>query len=535
MRPYDPYDPWPNAVTPGTPAPGVPGPANAAHAPNTHAPNTHVPNAPADPWPNAVTPDVPAGRSALVSIVSGMAALILVAVTLGLAGGAHGTAAMDLIGDDAATAPRAPQAQTESRFPPPTTSPPTQSATPPPAASLQVLVRKKVDAIVEGHTSALAAGDQAGFLNRLDPATPALGTDRKRLFDNLRKVPFDTARWTVTAAEFTAADGSSVRTSGTAAAWPVTGTLDVGFEHAIAGVDVANVRELYVWKVRCVDPADACTVTAVEGGKDTQRRLSGYPAPWDLWDLSVEKRAHVVLMGPKADAAVLRGRATAAENAAVYTLGAWKGGPGTSPGFALVLTSSRKSFTKLYSSESIRDWAAGYALSLPGEKIPVGGARLVVDDEELSYDADFTRSLLRHEMTHALVATLFRYSGAGETPTWLIEGFADWQADADRPIAGSLSARDIRTQVDRRKFTGKVPTDEDFETDDTDRVEHAYNLSHLAVRYLGDTYGAAKVGQFLTAAYAGTYDSVDIAMKTILGVEFEEFQTSWAAWVRKTV
>jgi hypothetical protein len=483
-----------------------------------------------------VAPAASTGRSALVSIVSGAAALVLVAVTLGFTGGTTGTAAVDLIGDDATTTHHGPQTQSESRLPLPSTPPPTTSSTPPPAASLQALVRKKIDAIVEGHTTALAAGDQAGFLNRLDPAAPTLGTDRKRLFDNLRKVPFDTARWTVAEAEFTAADGSSVRTPGTAAAWPVTGTLDVGFEHAIAGVDVATVRELYVWKVRCVDPADACTVTAVEGGKDSRRRVSGYPAPWDLWDLSVEKRAHVLLMGPKADAGVLRSRATAAENAAVYTLGAWKGGSGTSPGFALVLTSSRKSFTKLYSSESIRDWAAGYALSLPGDKIPVGGARLVVDDDELSYDADFTRSLLRHEMTHALVATLYRYSSvADETPTWLIEGFADWQADADHSLAGTPSARDVRSLIDRRKFTGKVPTDADFETDDADRVEHAYNLSHLAVRYLGETYGPAKVGQFLTATYAGTYDSVDAALRNILGVGFDEFQTAWAAWVRKTV
>jgi peptidase MA superfamily protein len=524
-----PYDPWPNAVTPGTPAPGVPGPAHPAHL-------THAPDPAADPWPNAVAPAASTGRSALVSIVSGVAALTLVAVTLGLTGGTNGTAAMDLIGDDVATTRRAPQAQNESRFPPPSTPPATESSTPAPASSLQTLVRKKVDTIVERHTAALAAGDQAGFLDRLDPATPALGTDRKRLFDNLRKIPFDTARWTVSTAEFTAADGSSVRTPGTAAAWPVTGTLDIGFEHAITGVDVANVRELYVWKVRCVDPADACTVTSVEGAKDTKRQVSGYPAPWDLWDLSVEKRAHVLLMGPKADAAVLRSRATTAENAAVYTLGAWKGGPGTSPGFALVVTSSRKSFTKLYSSESVRDWVAGFALSLPGEKLPVGGARLVVDDEELSYDADFSRSLLRHEMTHALVATLFRYSSiADEPPTWLVEGFADWQADADHPLAGSVSARDIRNQIDRRKFTGEVPSDEDFETDDTERVEHAYNLSHLAVRYLADTYGAAKVGQFVTAVYAGTYDSIDSTLKNILGTEFEEFQTNWAAWVKKKV
>ncbi|MFI1381522.1 peptidase MA family metallohydrolase [Embleya sp. NPDC020886] len=395
----------------------------------------------------------------------------------------------------------------------------------------------RLAALVTNRSAAFERGDEAAFLARVDRQDPTLFDGQRRLFTNLRKVPFDTARWRpIGAGRTVTADGSSPDRAGTAAAWPVTVSANVAFEHAITGVDLSPVPETYVWKARCTGPDDPCTLVdlAGAGDADTETGFAGYPAAWDLWDLRVERRPHVLLMAPGPDAAALRRSADLAEQAAVYTLGAWKGGAGTSPGFALVLTSSRASFGRLYSSDDVQEWAAGYALAMPGTDRPVGGVRMVVDDDQLAGDAAFAPLLLRHEMTHALVAPLARSGRDAELPTWLAEGFADWQAEADRPLAPVVT-HNIRALIDRGGFTGTPPAEEDFETSDEDRVENAYNLAHLMVRYLARTFGAERVCAFYTDVVTGRHVSVDEALTATFGVAPDRLRSDWAAWIRKTV
>ncbi|MET7304393.1 hypothetical protein [Embleya sp. NPDC005575] len=485
-------------------------------------------------WPDAVEPRRSRPWAICVALLGGLLSLSFVLGALSAGGRLAGLdTAERLLGHD-----RSASGPSADRSAPGTPEPgaPAEDAT---AYSNRISARvyARVSALVTTRSAAFERGDEAAFLAHVDRQDTALLDGQRRLFANLRKVPFDTAHWRPLGAGTTlTADGSSAEQVGTAAAWPVTVSLKVAFEHAITGVDLGPVPETYVWKARCAGPDDPCTLVGVDGATDddTKSGFAGYPAAWDLWDLRVERRPHVLLMGPGQDAAALRRNADLAERAAVYTLGAWKGGSGTSPGFALVLTSSRAAFGKLYSSDDVQEWAAGYALAMPGTNRPIGGVRMVVDEDQLAGDSAFAPILLRHEMTHALVAPLARPGRGAELPTWLAEGFADWQAEADRPLAPAVS-RNIRALIDRGRFTGELPAEGDFETSDEDRVENAYNLAHLMLRYLAKTFGAERVCAFYTDSVTGRYGSSDEALTATFGVAPDRLRSDWASWVRRTV
>ncbi|NUU23689.1 MAG: hypothetical protein HOV68_19630 [Streptomycetaceae bacterium] len=395
------------------------------------------------------------------------------------------------------------------------------------AARANVLSRTQ--SMAGARTNALKNNDPTAFAAAVDKNNKALLDSENRLFANLRKVPFEQSTWTTK-------NVTDARTDpGATGGWPVTATVEVVFHHKVAGADVRPVAERYVWTVHCLTATDACGITGVTGAADsTIAGPAGYPAPWDVWDLAVERRPHVVAMGPVATAADLRARADEAEAAAVYDLGVWKGPAGTSPGFVITLTRERATFERLYSRESPGDWAAGFALPLSAadDADQVGGSRVVIDLDEMDQDPAFAKIILRHEMMHALLDPI-THADYDRIPLWAAEGFADWAAQADRPIRGTYEARAVAAQIKDGSFTGTLPSDRDFDSDDEDAIDAAYNQSHLAVRYLADTYGADKACAFIADVYQGRSGSIDAAIRAATGKSLTEFQKGWADWTRK--
>lgn len=397
------------------------------------------------------------------------------------------------------------------------------------SASARNSVLTRTQAVAGARGGALARNDAEAFVAGVDKNNKALVDGERRVFANLRKVPFDESAWN-------ADKVSDARTeSGAKNGWPVLATVEVAFRHKIQNVDVRPVAERYIWTVRCPTATDPCHITHIAGAKDSALLgPAGYPAPWDLWDLVVERRPHVVVFGPAAALGDLRTRADEAEAAAVYDLRTWTGPAGTSPGFALTLTRERKTFEGLYSSESPGDWAAGFALPLvsAADSDTVGGSRVVIDLTEMDQDPAFAKVILRHEMVHALLDPLTR-ADYQSIPLWAAEGFADWVAQADRSIRGTYEARAVSTQIQQGTFKGTLPRDADFSAEDEDVIDAAYNQSHLALRYLAETYGPEKACAFIADVYQGKSGNMDGAVRAATGKSLAEFEKAWADWTRQ--
>ncbi|MGW0663803.1 hypothetical protein [Streptodolium elevatio] len=417
----------------------------------------------------------------------------------------------------------------------PLPAPSAASPSPAPPAAAPV-TPAELEALAAARSRALAEGDENAFLAALDPATPGLVDEQRRLFRNLRPIPFDEAAYHVDATR--------------PADMPDALIVDVSFDHRIANADTATVGEGYRWTVVRPAPGAQLRITSVTGTPYEgagYRYARDYPAPWDRSELTVARRPHVVVLAEQGLADRVEGLADAAEAAAVADLATYKGPKGTSPGFVLVPVADRHSFYELYGGRADQhgdESGLTYALrtSATAGASPVighpqfGGARIVVDVNSgyfTSGDPEHAAALLRHEMAHALITPLRTELAGQNQPVWIVEGFADWLALRDHRDHLDAELTEARTYVVTGRFGGALPTDADLYQADPVGNAASYELAHLAVLRIEQLGGTSAVYRFIAAVYADPSPSaVDQALKNATGFERADFETDWAQYVR---
>lgn len=396
-------------------------------------------------------------------------------------------------------------------------------------------------ALADTRSKALADGDENAFLAALDPATPGLVDEQRRLFRNLRPIPFDEAAYRIAATRPGPGPGDPL-------------TVDVSFDHRITHADTSTVGEGYRWTVTRPAPGAAPRITSITGtpyeGGAGYRYARDYPAPWDRAQLTVARRPHIVVLAEQALADRAEPLADAAEQAAAADLAAYAGPRGTAPGFVVVPVADRAAFYELYGGRAdqhgdesgltyaLRSSPTGNtaATARPGTTAQFGGARIVLDVTSGYFtggDATRTGDLLRHEMAHALVTPLRSDLAGQNQPVWVVEGFADWLAfrsDRDRLPAQFGEAR---TYLRTGRFTGTLPTDTDLYQADPVGNAASYQLAHLAMLRIEETRGAAAVFRFAAAVYAApSTAAVDRALHDATGLDRAAFEADWAQYAR---
>lgn len=409
-----------------------------------------------------------------------------------------------------------------------------QTTVPPAIPPVGPITPAELEALTAARSRALADGDEAAFLAALDPATPGLVDEQRRLFRNLRPIPFDEAVYRVDATH--PADMADAL------------IVDVSFDHRITNADTATVGEGYRWTVVRPGPGAAPRITSVTGTPYEgagYRYARDYPAPWDRSELTVARRPHVVVLAEQGLADRAEPLADAAEAAAVADLAAYSGPSGTSPGFVLVPVADRHSFYELYGGRAdqhgdesgltyaLRASATAGASSAVGPP-QFGGARIVVDVNSGYFsDAETAGALLRHEMAHALITPLRTELAGQNQPVWVVEGFADWLALRGHRDHLDSELTEARTYVRSGRFGGALPTDADLYQADPVGNAASYELAHLAVLRIEQIGGTAAVYRFVAAVYADPSPaSVDKALKKATGLERADFETDWAQYVR---
>lgn len=417
----------------------------------------------------------------------------------------------------------------------PPAAPGATQATPTPAP----VSPAELDTLVLARTRALADGDETAFLAPLDAATPGLVDAQRRLFRNLRPIPFDEAAYRVDTTRPGGADRPGVL------------IVDVSFDHRITNADTATVGEGYRWTVVRPAPGAAPVITSVTGTPYEgagYRYARDYPAPWDRAELTVVVRPHVVVLAehPVADRALAL--ADAAETAAAADLGEYAGPEGTAPGFVVVPVADRASFYELYGGRADQhgdESGLTYALrtsptgtgGTPAPGRPqFGGARIVLDVNSgyfSSGDPERAAALLRHEMAHALITPLRTELAGQNQPVWIVEGFADWLAMRDHRGHLATQLGKARTYVRSGRFGGALPTDADLYQADPVGNAASYELAHLAFLRVEQLGGAAAVYRLVADVYADpSPTSVDRAIRTATGLDRDAFERNWAQYVR---
>ncbi|GAA1998393.1 hypothetical protein GCM10009838_74630 [Catenulispora subtropica] len=386
--------------------------------------------------------------------------------------------------------------------------------------------------------AALKGKNRAAFVGIADPKKPDLVKKQGQLYDNLQKIPFKSATYSVDAVD----GGESTFAQGAQA------TVTVNFDHQISGVDKEPVEERYRWTV--VRGATGLLVTDV--GAPSQRR--GYPAPWDsVPSLTVVTRTHVVVMADDTSSGFAKSHADALESDAEYDFAHWTGGSGTAPGFAVFLTSNRTLYQDIY--DQGRDESVGVTVPMPAAPAPTPAAgtgsgtvnsasypssRIAVDTTHYKNvdpaDADI---VFKHEMTHAMIDPFEDVSGRSQQDhLWVVEGFAEWESQRMySPTELLYDGASLHSYASKHGAPKALPTDAEVYSSNSDTSGSSYFYSHMAMRYMADKYGPEKVDQFVLYVYkhaTGTM-CVDDAMKNVLGTSTDQFTSGYAAWFRSSI
>ncbi|MDH6567393.1 hypothetical protein M2160_002414 [Streptomyces sp. SAI-117] len=400
----------------------------------------------------------------------------------------------------------------------------------------QLLDEDDIEELLDGRSQALRSGDEDTYLA---PFTGAAKDTQKNLYENLRKIPFAQAEYSVLSKTGTGTDeygdGATV-------------ALDVAFVHKIQDVDVRPVSEWYRWIIKrdSKDAEPRITKVGPAPGAFGAKNYVFYPAPWDLYaDMHVVKKAHTLTISDKKHAADTDRYAPYIEKAAADDIALWKAdGPEdteTPTGFVTVLEPDRKTYSSLYGSPYV-EWEAGQSVAMPtfdagfgGDKkdLEYGGARIKMDMSgsrftNATYWPKLVKEISHHEFAHAIVQPLEAASGgfAAESNTrwWVVEGFADYMAFR---FDTELGEWNVRNDVTGKEFSGKLPGSPGF----GDEVGTGYTVSYLAIRFIAEKNGDTAALRFVAEHYRAP-GRLDQQLREATGMGESQFQAAWASYVR---
>ncbi len=137
------------------------------------------------------------------------------------------------------------------------------------------------------------------------------------------------------------------------------------------------------------------------------------------------------------------------------------------------------------------------------------------------------RHVIHHELTHAVNMRLFYGTGfqsilmgvsTSNVPLWFTEGLAEYESRGGWDVESDMFMRDAT-------ISGYLPPMNNL------YGYFAYKGGQSVFYYLDRKYGKEKVGEFVNKV-KNTRD-VDRAIKSIVGVDMEEFNRQWQNWLRR--
>ncbi|MEN2418669.1 hypothetical protein AABB02_11220 [Streptomyces rimosus] len=375
-----------------------------------------------------------------------------------------------------------------------------------------------IQRMLDQRAAAVRNRDSGAFLASVDPRAAAYGSEQRRMFANLARVPL--AAWSYELVRTDAfglpavvgADGRRV-------------AAEVRLRYRLTGYDTAPVTA--VQYLTLTDRGGRWRISSDSDGATSGRRSARQL--WDQGPVEVVRGRHSLVLGVGRGTAALRELAERTD-AAVPAVGkAWAG-----EWAGRVVVEAPQSLERMAELLNATDPAGyrGIAAVTTGESGPAPAApadRVVVNPEaygELS--AAGRQVVLTHEATHVATRTVT----TSDTPMWLSEGFADWAAYRGGGRPAATTAPELAHAVAKGAPPSRLPADGDFRFSRSARqLARAYEGGWLACRMIADRWGEQKLGAFYRAAGHGGTESAGRAMRDQLGVGPAEFTRRWRAYV----
>lgn len=396
-----------------------------------------------------------------------------------------------------------------------------------PAPDPRVERDRAVRALLDRRAAAVTARDREAFLATVFAGAPAFVERQAALFDALAQVPLGVWGYELDATRERPPNPELDARYGVGHWW----APDVTLRYAIAEFDaeptyapqrLTFVRAGETWTIAADDEFESA-------GESSARGL------WDGGSVVPVRGAHSLVLGHPGSEQLLRQIADVVDEAVPTVSRVW--GTEWSQSVVVLVPDDQAELDRMLGATIDLSRIAAVAtaeLTNLGDGYHPVGDRVIVNPPNFAKLGRLGRQVvLVHEVTH--VAT--RHATGPDTPTWLVEGLADYVGYLDVPVAVATAARELRAAVRDGRVPDALPSTVSFDGANPDLAE-AYESSWMAFRLLVEQHGLEAALRFYRAVgasrEAGADDALDAAFAQELGTTTEAFTAAWREYLVDT-
>ncbi|WP_203903505.1 hypothetical protein [Virgisporangium aliadipatigenens] len=363
--------------------------------------------------------------------------------------------------------------------------------------------------------TAVLGKDQAAFLADVDRSDPTWVKRQETIFANLQKLPLTAYGLKLHADR---AYDSAVPPALRERFGDQARAVGVTVTYQIEGIDTEPVAVPWV---PVFAPVDGRWTLVGEAGPDKELPTGVGGQPWDGEAITVQRSDHVTGVfsaGRDNPAKILNLAEKALGRVAVVRPAGWVGK------VFVIATRDRKVFDAYFGDNPERvDQVA--AIAVPhynevhnwGSSNRYAATRVIFNPDQLDEDQLQLGDDLTHEFTHAAMAPVT----SGWTPTWLVEGFAEYVSYKGANIQQSKLREALRGVSTADLLAGEEFYDEPAN----------YLTGWLACRMISEKWSEAK----LIALYEGfqSTSNEDAVINKVLGISRDALVKQWQEYVAR--
>lgn len=373
--------------------------------------------------------------------------------------------------------------------------------------------------LLDRRAAAVLHRNRDAFLATVDPGSPAFRRSQIALFDALAPVPLTSWSYRLDAQPQRPLPADRRARYAAATYQPALVVLSYG----LRGFDATPARlPMYLTFVQ--RPAGWLL------GSDRDLDGTGVRTarePWDFGPVTVVTGRSSLVVGHPQSRAELPELAAEADRAVPAVTAVW--GSGWARRVVLFVPDNGTELTRLLAENRDVSRLAAVATAWSTSAGPVGQRVLLNPTNFARLGRLGRRVVLAHEFTH--LAT--RAVTAPATPTWLVEGFADYVAYRAAPVPVRVAAAELTADVRAGRLPAALPAPSRFDGADA-RIAQAYEEGWLACRLIAGSDGPAALVRFYrTAAARGNPPAVlSAAFRDVLGTTEAAFTIRWRSYLR---
>jgi hypothetical protein len=383
--------------------------------------------------------------------------------------------------------------------------------------------------LLNRRAQALVDHDEQAFLATLDPrADAAFVSTQRRLFQNLTGVPFDD--WSYRLRPDETFDVTRVPDRITAAPSDELWAPAVDLRYALGGGDVVPTeRPMGYLFARHGDEWFLRSDTALDHlGRRTWR------GPWDFAPCVVTTTEHGIVLSHPGNQPMVDRLVRELDPSVTAVSELWP--RRWSQRVVVLLPDSPGEMRALVGPDFPVESVVAVAVAdrVNNASREVAGQRVVLSPNGVrGLSIASLRVVLRHEITHVAA----RADTVDGSPTWLLEGFADYVGYRDSGVTLAEGAPDLAKQVREDGPPAALPEDRAFRSGGAD-LDLAYQESWSLARYVADTHGEdSLIAMYRELAAAGAVSATetDKMLRDVLGVDRAELVRGWQSYLRKAL